>query len=124
VSGAGGLPGAPVDEPTGEVTRLQKDLERARATNTILNRRAQAAEAAVAEKVSASGAQGLGRRLANAAAAMYLRERDEARAARDRLQGALRTIEENTRPDGAWADQAVNVYARAALPATKEEEGR
>ena len=65
--------------------RAEAERDELRATVTRLNRRAQTAEAGVRDNVEASKAAGksMGRTLANAAAAMYLRRAEKAEAERD-----------------------------------------
>ena len=60
--------------------RAEAELAESRETIKRLNRRVQVAEAGVAEKVKVSAPGSFGRALANAAADMYMRERDEAQA--------------------------------------------
>lgn len=57
----------------------EAELAQSRETIKRLNRRVQIAESGLAEKIKASG-RSLGRALANAAADMFMHERDEARA--------------------------------------------
>jgi hypothetical protein len=75
----------------------RKERDEARATNRDLNRRCQQAEAAARENVEACRRSGvsLGRGLGHFAAAMFERERDEARAAlaeRDRQLAEARGL--------------------------------
>jgi hypothetical protein len=60
--------------------KAEAELAESRETIKRLNRRVQIAEAGVAEKVKEHAGGSLGRALANAAADMYMRERDEAQA--------------------------------------------
>lgn len=59
---------------------LAQDRDQARRTSRDLNRRCQAAEAAVAEKIREHPGHSLGRALANAGYGIAVRERDEALA--------------------------------------------
>ncbi len=59
---------------------IRADLAAAREKNSELNRRCQAYEAGLADALKPLGGRTLGRALANAAAVMMMRERDEARA--------------------------------------------
>lgn len=104
--------------------RLAAEVASLRETNARLNRRAQQAEAAVAEKVQAHPTGSLGRALANLAAHTAERERDEAQAEVERLTQqlgqALEVINARNRLDeaealgepGPWQREAERLKAR------------
>lgn len=72
---------------------LEAERDNLRETNQRLNRRCQLAESALAEKIEKAKRSGgsFGRSMANAAAAMFERQRDEAREALRDLCAAYRT---------------------------------
>lgn len=74
-----------IDRLTEALRRAETERDAARETIKTLNRRAQQAEAGVRDNVEACKAAGvsMGRTLANAAAAMYLRRAEQAEAERD-----------------------------------------
>jgi hypothetical protein len=70
-----------------------RERDEARETASRLNRRAQSAEAGVAEKIHSGTGPSLGRSLANAGASMFKRERDEALAELARLRERAEALE-------------------------------
>jgi hypothetical protein len=90
------------------VGSLRADLAQARETNQRLQRRCHAAEALVAKfklvegRPQAEQGRSFGRALANYAASLYMRERDEARAC---LREALKCIQAGEAPWGEDFDR-------------------
>jgi hypothetical protein len=96
------------------VGSLRADLAQARETNQRLQRRCHAAEGLVAKFNLVEGrpqreqGRSFGRALANYAASLYMRERDEARAVLELIaEAGGTTTEEGLHCNGTWcADQA------------------
>jgi hypothetical protein len=96
------------------------ERDEARATIARLNRRAQEAESAIKERLAKpTDPRGFGRILANGAAAMYKRERDEAVSAAEALRERVTKLADmwsnGTRecPDGDRCQNTFHVAARA-----------
>jgi hypothetical protein len=114
------------------VSELEGELEQSRETNRRLNRRCQVAERAANEKLMVRVGPNLGRALANYAAYLYERERDEARARVAELEG-VRVAAEALRVamsarwgrDDWWTGEfAAKQALFAALDACQAEAGK
>ena len=95
-----------------DLEAAENALAEARETNSRLNRRCQLAESAANEKIQHySNAGSLGRALANYAAAMYKRERDEARLDALRLSYEAFDYLEAPNMDDATLRRAMTIIA-------------
>src|SRR5690242_515849 len=103
--------------------RAEAELATARETIKRLNRRVQVAEAGVAQKVKASAPGSFGRGLANAAADMFMHERDEAQAELAALKLRIAGSVELRVGDPAWSDGSLSEMegVRVALLPRSEE---